>query len=104
MLKFTNDELQRACRILNLPEKATISSIKEHYRNLCHQWHPDHCQNAPESDTKMKEVNWAYRLLMEYCMNYVLHFTGEIIENNPDPSDWWMKQFGNDPIWGPGDK
>ncbi len=101
-MKFSVDEIQHACRILDLPDRANISLIKEYYRNLSQKWHPDICKDASESETKMKEINWAYRLLMEYCTHYLIDFSREELEKNRGSADWWLKQFGNDPIWGPG--
>lgn len=100
--KFTHEEIRLAREILGLPEKATMDFIKERYRILCRQNHPDvHLDDSEDYVHKMREINKAYELILEYCNNYQFSFKPDDMEDNPE--DWWQKQFGNDPMWGNGD-
>jgi DnaJ-class molecular chaperone len=49
-------------KILDVSENASEKQIKEAYRRLAFQYHPDRNQD-PESSTKMKAINEAYAVL-----------------------------------------
>ena len=49
-------------KLLNLPENASEKQIKEAYRTLAFQYHPDRNQD-PESSARMKAINEAYAVL-----------------------------------------
>jgi DnaJ-class molecular chaperone len=49
-------------RTLNVSENATQKQIKEAYRSLAFQYHPDRNQD-PESSARMKAINEAYAVL-----------------------------------------
>jgi curved DNA-binding protein len=49
--------------ILGVPQDATHKQIKEAYRKLAFQYHPDRNKANPESTAKMKSVNEAYAVL-----------------------------------------
>ena len=49
-------------RILDIPESASEKQIKEAYRRLAFQYHPDRNQD-PDSSAKMKAINEAYAVL-----------------------------------------
>jgi len=46
-------EIIDAKRILELPETATMASIKSRYRRLVTKWHPDKCVEDRESCAEM---------------------------------------------------
>jgi len=103
--QFSYEKIKAACELLGLPEKATMDMIKKHYRDLCRQWHPDLNQQSDINyNTKMSEITEAYKLIMDYCHQYQYSFTKDEFDKNVETKDWWMKRFGNDPIWGPGYK
>lgn len=60
--------LQTALHILKLDSQATRGDVKQAYRRLAAQWHPDlHAQNpklAPKAVKKMQELNSAYTLAL----------------------------------------
>jgi|YelNatPaOPRAMG01_1025707.scaffolds.fasta_scaffold03470_3 DnaJ-class molecular chaperone len=69
--------LNRARKILGLPEIATMNEIKSAYHKLVKIYHPDRC---PEKDKvlcnkKMVEINNAYKLITTYIQNYKYIFT-----------------------------
>ncbi|MBN1794011.1 MAG: J domain-containing protein [Candidatus Omnitrophica bacterium] len=63
--------------MLGLGESATIPEIKEAYRKLALQHHPDRCpgKDKEECEEKFKQINNAHAVLVEYCLNYRFHFS-----------------------------
>lgn len=69
--RFEFGEIDRARRLLGLGERATLREVKEAYRKLAHQCHPDHTSPptgkvGERGDTPFEVVTAAYRLLGEY--------------------------------------
>ncbi|BAU23958.1 molecular chaperone DnaJ [Caldimicrobium thiodismutans] len=88
------EALERARKFLKLPLITTRKEIVEKYHALAKELHPDK-GGDPE---KMKALNEAYQLLMDYCDNYKVE-----LKPNPagsDPADFWFQHFGEDPVWG----
>lgn len=81
-----------------------MAEIKKKHRQLVKKWHPDQCQKDPAiCEEKTKEINKAFKIIKNYCSNYLYSFAkGEILANLPRDiqSDERLKrQFGDDPIW-----
>lgn len=61
--------LRKALHILQLDSQATRSDVKQAYRRLAAQWHPDlHAYNqkvAPRAAKKMQEINNAYTFALD---------------------------------------
>ncbi len=87
-------KLERARKLFGLPIKTTRKEIIERYHELAKKYHPDH-GGDPE---KMKELNSAYELLINYCDNFPIEF--KPLDNPFDPTEWWFQHFGEDPVWG----
>ncbi|HIE33415.1 MAG TPA: J domain-containing protein [Thermodesulfobacteriaceae bacterium] len=87
------EKLEAARRLLKLPRETSRAEIREAYRRLAASFHPDR-GGDPE---KMKALNEAYNLLMEYCEHYRI----ELTPNDPGASaeEWWVMHFGEDPVW-----
>ncbi len=49
--------------ILGVSQKATQEEIKQAYRNLARQYHPDVAENKQEAEVKFKEINEAFSIL-----------------------------------------
>ena len=95
------EEITKALQILGLYESATLKDIKNNYKNLLKAWHPDlHKENEEICKEKTIEIIDAYRIIMDYCDNYKFSFSKEEIEKYMSPEEFWVKQFGKDPIWG----
>jgi len=72
------NEIEEARKLLGLGEAATLKEIKKAYRTLSHRHHPDKLggDDSTESET-MKRLNWAYKLLTDYCNDYKFSFREE---------------------------
>ena len=92
MTNFT--EVDEARRLLGLGEAATLKEIKSAYRRMAFRHHPDkHTGNAgAENEEIMKRLNWAYKLLMEYCNNYKYTFSEEDVARTY-PYDEYLRKY-----------
>ena len=54
---------------MGLGDAASEAEIEAAYQNMSLECHPDRhkLEASGEADRKMKDVNWAYTLLKEYC-------------------------------------
>ncbi|RPH50550.1 MAG: J domain-containing protein [Desulfobacteraceae bacterium] len=94
-------EITAARQLLELPETATIASIKSSYRKLMARWHPDKCQENQITRTEMtRNIIVAYQTIMDYCRHYQYSFSEEAVKRHRLPEDWWFERFGDDPLWG----
>lgn len=91
------DTLLKAKTLLGLSNKATLFEIKQRYRNLMQQWHPD--KNPDDIDTAHKmsaQINEAYQIILEYCNTYEYSFNeNDIREKAASPHEWWEARFGD---------
>ncbi len=64
--------LDKARELLKLEEKFSLREVKEVYRRLALRWHPDQAGRGRSADAeeRMKELNEAYELLVDYCERY----------------------------------
>jgi preprotein translocase subunit Sec63 len=72
MLMASHDRIDKARKILELDESATIPEIKEAYRKLSLKYHPDKCmeKDKKKCEEKFKEINNANEVLIKYCLSY----------------------------------
>ena len=70
-------EIDEARNILGLGEVATLKEIKGAYRRLARRCHPDRHTGSDQSQAAMKKLNWAYKLLEDYCKGYKYSFRQE---------------------------
>lgn len=93
-------EITEARKTLELPEKATMETIKANYRRLISNWHPDKCPEDPETCKEMThKIISAYETIMDYCNNYQYSFSEDAVKRHRSPEQWWMETFGDDPLW-----
>jgi DnaJ-class molecular chaperone len=80
---MTYSDLQKALRIMNLGNRATLREVKSHHRDLVKRHYPD---TGNSSDPKMiRQVNAAYKILLDYVAAYRFSFAeDEFYEQNPE--------------------
>jgi DnaJ-class molecular chaperone len=87
------NEIEEARKLLGLGEAATLKEIKRAYRTLAHRHHPDkHGSVAGETAETMKRLNWAYKLLTDYCDNYKYSFREEDVARTY-PDEEYLRAF-----------
>lgn len=95
------EEIRRAREVLGLGEAATLPEIKNRFRTLLKEWHPDVSGEDQEvRREKTIAIIQAYRVIMDYCAHYRFSFSREEVERYLSPEEMWAKHFGRDPIWG----
>ncbi len=60
-----NGDLARAIEILGLSSPFSLLDIKRAYKERAMEFHPDRGIPGSEGEEGMKEINWAYRTLLE---------------------------------------
>jgi len=87
-------EINQARKVLGLGEAATLREIKRAYKTLAHRHHPDKHSSATgeENGEMMKRLNWAYKLLMEYCDNYKYGFSEKDVAR-AYPHDEYLRRY-----------
>jgi curved DNA-binding protein CbpA len=92
MANFT--EIDEARKLLGLSETATLKEIKRAYKTLAHRHHPDKHSGAAgkETEEKMRRLNGAYKLLMDYCNNYNYSFREEDVAR-AYPHDEYLRRY-----------
>ena len=86
-------EIDEARKVLGLSESATLKEIKRAYRTLAHRHHPDKRSGDESSEDEiMKKLNWAYKLLRDYCGNYKYSFREEDIAGTY-PRDEYLRKY-----------
>lgn len=89
-------ELLKAQKMLGLGERASLQEIKERYRELARQHHPD---AGGEESEAMQKINAAYAMLLSYVEDYRFSFAEEEFYEQ-QPEERLRQQFGDDPLWG----
>jgi DnaJ-class molecular chaperone len=62
-------EVNEARKVLRLEEAASEREIDAAYQRMALKFHPDRNEpeDKPEAERRMKDINWAYAVLKEYC-------------------------------------
>lgn len=96
-------EITAARKILDLPERATMDSIKSGYRRMLAKWHPDKCEENKERCTEItRQIILAYQTIMDYCIHYQYSFSEDTVKRHLSPEEWWFERLGDAPLWGNG--
>ena len=77
--RFNPDEIEKAARFFQLNGKAELSQIKQIYRKLSRQYHPDQSSSTPE---QFEALNHAYQLLVDYCEDRPRSLNREAVEQS----------------------
>ena len=105
MKTTTYDCITEARKILELPETETLKQIRENYRRLLKQWHPDksiihtNIDSLRKKEARTNEIIRAYKTISAYCSNYRYSFEREEVDKYMTDQERWFRQFGSDPIW-----
>jgi len=93
------DRIVAARKTLGLGEKASLKEVKEAYRNLAKQHHPD--KSGSGGEEHMAKISDAHKVLIDYLEAYKYSFKlDDILEQNPQ---WrWERNYAEDPLWGAG--
>jgi len=88
------EEIDKARRLLGLSEAATLKEVKSAYRRMAHGHHPDKHGSGTEAkyEETMKRLNWAYKLLTEYCSSYKYSFREEDVARTY-PHDEYLRRY-----------
>lgn len=88
------DEIDEARKLLGLGEAATLKEIRSVYRRMASRYHPDKhtTGDSSEYEETMKKLNWAYKVLTEYCRDYKYAFTEEDVARTY-PSEEYMRKW-----------
>ncbi|MEJ2665116.1 MAG: hypothetical protein P8107_13925 [Spirochaetia bacterium] len=97
------EQILGAMKMFGLNEHETMAEIKRKINILIKQWHPDTARKQGRNNNdKAIAVIKAREILMNYLDNYKISFEKTEIEKYLSPQEQWMRQFGNDHIWGNG--
>jgi DnaJ-class molecular chaperone len=103
MGKYEN--ITEARKLFGINEHETTGEIKRKIRRYIKEWHPDTGRGRGDAG-KEKSISLikAKKIIMDYLDNYKISFGKDEIEKYLSPHELWMRQFGNDHIWGDGKK
>jgi hypothetical protein len=99
------ETITEARKILELPETATTKQIRENYRRLVKEWHPDKGVIHGDVETlrarqdRTNAILKAYKTISAYCADYRFSFEKQEVEKYMSDLERWHRQFGSDPIW-----
>lgn len=88
------EEIDKARKLLGLGEYATLKQVKQAYRRMASQHHPDKAENGAEAEEMMKQINAAYKLLIDYCASFSYSFREEDIAR-AYPYHEYLRKFGH---------
>ena len=93
---MTYKDLRDALLLFGFEDRVTLSQIKERFRALAKEAHPDRGGTGP---WRMEQLNAAYAVLLSYCEQYRISFTEEefFLQNDEARLHY---QFADDPLWG----
>lgn len=91
------DDIEKAKNILGIIDSASMKILRSHYIDLVKSNHPDKFPDGDKEnyEERIKEINNAYKLLMDYCENYEISFKIEdFIKTKRDSRfDEFMKEW-----------
>jgi hypothetical protein len=94
------ERIAAARRLLGLGETASLTEVREAYRHKAKRHHPDLAPQAGEEPpVAMHLLTEAYQTILAYCHAYRIPLEPGAGEEEDD-EDWWLKRFGQDPLWG----
>ncbi|HAX18350.1 MAG TPA: hypothetical protein DCY00_07140 [Actinobacteria bacterium] len=91
-------DINNARKVLGLSDVSDIEYIKSRHRKLILELHPDKHQNSSDRnlyEERVKEINLAYKTIMDYCMKYPISFKENNFKDNEEKKymDEHFKKF-----------
>jgi len=87
-------DIDEARKLLGIGKAATLKEMKTAYRRLANLHHPDKQDRTSEKDAeKMKKLNRAYKVLIDYCGDYRYSFSEEDVTRTY-PHEEYMRKWG----------
>jgi preprotein translocase subunit Sec63 len=88
------DEIDQARQLLGLGDAATLKEIRQHFRELAREYHPDKCKDddKPQCEEMMKRLNQAYELVLRYCREYKYAFREEDVDRTY-PYEEYLRKY-----------
>jgi DnaJ-class molecular chaperone len=95
------EDIQNSLRELDLPEQVSWPQIRERYRELVRQHHPD--RGASADNEQIRRINAAYEILSAYVSDYRFNFTREdYLAQHPEEK--LRQQFYEADLWSSRDR
>jgi len=90
------EKIDKARKLLNLPEEASLEEIKKAYHKKAWELHPDKKggQKDDEFNRRMIQLNKAHRIIRDYIRKYRFSFREEEVKKHDPNRD--MRRFGED--------
>ncbi|MFC2062503.1 DnaJ domain-containing protein [Chloroflexota bacterium] len=87
-------EIDSARKLIGLGEEASSKQIRSAYRTTSFRYHPDTPKGvgSPEHEETTKRLNWAYKLLLQYCHDYKYSFREKDI-GRTYPHEEYMRKW-----------
>ena len=91
------EEIDQARQLLGLGDAATLKEIREHFRELARQYHPDKSggDDKTQREEMMKRLNQAYEVIVQYCSEYKYPFREEDVDRTY-PYDAYIRKYRKD--------
>lgn len=95
------EKIAAARHLLGLGSAASLEEIREAYRGKAKLHHPDLAPptTGPEPPIAMHLLTEAYQTIVDHCHSYRIPLEPGHSAGDDDDEDWWMKRFGQDPLW-----
>ncbi len=94
------EDITESRRILGIYEHETLKNIKDKFKSLIKQHHPDVSkEDRIESKKITEDIIWAYKTITNYCNNYKFSFEKDEVNKYLPAEEFWRLRFGNDPLW-----
>ena len=80
----TFKDIEKARKTLGLGGTASMEDVRKSYRSLILKFHPDRHSSSKDKDVyeeKVKEINNAYGIIINYCIRYPISFTRDKVKN-----------------------
>jgi hypothetical protein len=86
----TNSDISRALEVMNLTLPFTAEDVKQSYRKLAKQWHPDLNPEKPNAEEQMKAVNSAAGLLTGIDTRAIPRYAGATFMKEYNQKDFFV--------------